>query len=1212
MTKTFRSVCWMVGAVLLLGTGVLGDDGAAGSGASGLSGVLETPARVFRDQEVSGSIEVTVGPEAAQPGAIYLRYKSRQPFVSLIDSRFDGAAGAKEYAFALPALKFDGYSGTFELFHRDPNGVDTVLASRGIEVFSEPAPQPGDNVLANGSFELSGSFCGTRLGYADSYMSNAGWEGHRIWTWADLDGWWIDEGTREAVQPVDGGHSGGKALKLDGGAGRVSVVSSLGRYISAGTWTLSGYVKTTGAKASLVLDFVGGVREAKEGRTQVRSSVDLPAEAGEWTRVSLTQECPSMLQPFVHIAVEEGTVLIDDLQLEIGGEPTAFNVRPQEFLRIAFDGVEAGRLPMWLTTGSSERTITVYNDSREPLGGVVTLHFGPWSIPDLQAIGEFDLSELPPGQSRQLAFSTDSLRPDGYVLFARLADGGDVIVDGRWDFDPYAFTAYGITNMLRSRSVGRFSLTPQLDPMKIFGIGNTTIRKNGARFDCSYIEHHVFYRNLGMVCGRMCASDDETFMHAAAGGMGMYNQHHYQGIAPGHDFVNPLAPEFVDIHDPRGVEWVKENGGKFGREQGSNPLVVGVQLANEMYWSFNGCPCPTAAADEHFRNWCKQRHGDLATLNDRWGTDYGDWSQVDQVISAKFYQKLLAEKDNQVPGGWGMLHWGASWPKEAVAELDRLPGKTMDWMRWRTETGVEGYKTFRDAAKEVDPRTLYGTDLPIANFYKYFFMPFVRAMDAAMINVRYTSGYQNSFGVPHECMASIEMAESVADEQSKPFWGIEVYHQPYWPAESAGLQNWGLVAHGMDLTLIFSWYPFSDRGTPNDILEWEKRRFKETDDPFERACWYMIDADGAHLPAYESYARTLREIRRYHESFDGRSIKRFPTDVAYYASNDTGEYATLTTRSAPWGALSERASYTVCYLLRMAGVAADFVDDATLPEQPGEYKTLVVPLSPVLSQEAAGRIAGFAKAGGTVVLAGVSGQRDPWLRKYENLGGPAWAELAWTAPEYREEFGRYVFDEGIALPEEPGRSATDTAGTPEEKRDETLNEAKLFRGVDFGVVAQAEPIRDAAGQVIGWQRPWGQGRLIVYGICPDTWTTDPHVTGNLAAWSKQMIELAEIPFAGRWTTLEAADADGHELGAGLPAVDLVVRVKSDREKFVFALNQGGGGEGLIEVPVGEGVWRAQDVVDPRRPVEGGVENGIWQTRTAVGPLGYRVMRLVKE
>jgi hypothetical protein len=134
----------------------------------------------------------------------------------------------------------------------------------------------------------------------------------------------------------------------------------------------------------------------------------------------------------------------------------------------------------------------------------------------------------------------------------------------------------------------------------------------------------------------------------------------------------------------------------------------------------------------------------------------------------------------------------------------------------------------------------------------------------------------------------------------------------------------------------------------------------------------------------------------------------------------------------------------------MNGITADYVDDETLPEAPGRYRTVIVPASYVLSQEAAGRLARFARRGGTVILAGVAGLRDPWLNEYANLGGPAWADLGWHAPDFSTDFAPVVFDEKLARTEREGPTAAERPGTVGGPIDEAIAEGKTFRGVHIG------------------------------------------------------------------------------------------------------------------------------------------------------------------
>jgi hypothetical protein len=164
---------------------------------------------------------------------------------------------------------------------------------------------------------------------------------------------------------------------------------------------------------------------------------------------------------------------------------------------------------------------------------------------------------------------------------------------------------------------------------------------------------------------------------------------------------------------------------------------------------------------------------------------------------------------------------------------------------------------------------------------------------------------------------------------------------------------------------------------------------------------------------------------------------------------------------------------------------------------------------------------------------------------------------------------------------------------------------------------EAEALQDAGGHTVGWTRPWGRGRLIAYGIFPDAYTTTPHPSVNMTGWVRQLIQLGDLKFTGRWASETRDSGEGH-LGTGAPVVEVVIRVKSPDEKFVFCLNQGGPGEGVVEVPVGGGSWRAEDLVTGQEITAARVSRrertprrseGIWRLPLHLEAWGYRVIRL---
>ena len=292
-------------------------------------------------------------------------------------------------------------------------------------------------------------------------------------------------------------------------------------------------------------------------------------------------------------------------------------------------------------------------------------------------------------------------------------------------------------------------------------------------------------------------------------------------------------------------------------------------------------------------------------------------------------------------------------------------------------------------------------------------MPFFRHMDATMLDVQYTAGTGLSpgLGTPMEMMEILELAESNAPD--KPLWGIEIYTQPQWPAKFAALQNWGLDGpwHAEYAGLCLG--PYSDEWHPQGAWAWEK--------PDAKPMWMLIDLDGKKLPGYFSNQRSVREIGEFHKRYDGLSLRRVGTDVAFFVSRDTAEYGGLESANRPWLSTWIRTRSNLCYLLRL-GISADFVDDETLPTAPGRFRTLIVPAAYVLSQETAEKLAAFAHGGGTVILAGASGVVDPWLNSIQTWADrPGWNWVGWPAVFARR---RPTSISGPARPSAPAARAS--------------------------------------------------------------------------------------------------------------------------------------------------------------------------------------------
>ena len=289
-----------------------------------------------------------------------------------------------------------------------------------------------------------------------------------------------------------------------------------------------------------------------------------------------------------------------------------------------------------------------------------------------------------------------------------------------------------------------------------------------------------------------------------------------------------------------------------------------------------------------------------------------------------------------------------------------------------------------------------------------------------------------------------------------------------------------------------------------------------------------------------------------------------------------------------------RTRSNLCYLSRLSGITADFVDDETLPAGPGQFRTVIVPAAYVLSQETAERLARFARGGGTIILAGASGVVDPWLNKYANVGGAAWTELGWIAGSFRAEPASVDFLPGKAFP--PG-TAKSKPFRRREHRHHARRRAAPRRPGQRGRLDAAVGTRKTRGlRHPPRRRPlWGQFPSFAPANRLDQATHHRRRTATERGWtSSQTIENR---------------SDKH--GEGEPIVEVVVRVRQGREsqeKFVFVLNRGGVGSGLVEVPLAGGDWQASDALSGV-PLAGALADGVWRLDLAMKPWEYRVFHL---
>jgi beta-galactosidase len=122
-----------------------------------------------------------------------------------------------------------------------------------------------------------------------------------------------------------------------------------------------------------------------------------------------------------------------------------------------------------------------------------------------------------------------------------------------------------------------------------------------------------------------------------------------------------------------------------GRRYGSHPAVSLWHVHNEFGQAVPACYCATCGAA--FRDWLRDRYGDLAALNAAWGTTfwgqrYGDWAEIEP-------------------------------PRLAPSAVN--PAQQLDFMRFSSDSHLANFRKERDILRELSPGVPITTNFMVAN-----------------------------------------------------------------------------------------------------------------------------------------------------------------------------------------------------------------------------------------------------------------------------------------------------------------------------------------------------------------------------------------------------------------------------------------------------------------------------------------------------------------
>ncbi len=614
-----------------------------------------------------------------------------------------------------------------------------------------------------------------------------------------------------------------------------------------------------------------------------------------------------------------------------------------------------GETPSFIV--GDEIEVVAVNEGAASITGVVSFAVNRWDGVEMRSADCSGGSVWQCGETRRSVISSKGLSPDGYELEVRV--GGRPVAEAI-----------------------RFGLFAPYKTRELFGIGNGMI--------CEWHPGRRFYGVTNAVearCLKPVAMGKGDAFEAAIVRAPQAVECGVDGPSKRDEpEINVPSGRHLNCYSPAGRAELRRRARAFGEKAARNPQWAITKLRNEEFYLNKGDFCPDKWADADFRKWLKRRYdGDLARLNAAWGADLLSWDDVVQPISVVGGSGQVAKEGSEA------VDWMAAMGKftdDSKSAIRRNPAQSMDWFRWRSLSVNRVFAEFVAEAKKAAPgaNVLYGNNYPWPNFFAHIIWPQWRRHDVIELDLQYVCGFPKTLGSSNEMIDILEAAESVG--RGKPIWGREVYYQPRYPGEVAALQNWAMVAHGMDVALVFAWKPYAD--SKREIFKTGPRCWEL---PGAQPMWFMIDTDGTRLPGYHAAKRSAAEIAAFHEKIDARLLERVRGDTALFWAADTSVYMMYDTFDRPYqNAISTVRSVTTASL-RYSGARVEFFDDATLGEvEPELYPVCVVPPSPVVSSRSLAALREYAERGGRLVLLSPFNTLDVNLRPKspEDTGTTGW------------------------------------------------------------------------------------------------------------------------------------------------------------------------------------------------------------------------------
>ncbi len=610
--------------------------------------------------------------------------------------------------------------------------------------------------------------------------------------------------------------------------------------------------------------------------------------------------------------------------------------------------------------------------------------------------------------------------------------------------------------------------------------------------------------------------------------------------------------------DEKKIEQMRRGAADLGAGLRDNLAVINQSMAGE---GLGYPPCYCRACARAFRSWLRDRHGDLETLNSRWGSAYSSWDEIAQLGSPRDVDDAaerlkMMRLDLKLPEN-NTKRW------QRLFELDRP--RAMEWKRWHDRILVRWYREFAAAFRKTNGGTTPIGEQPCwPNFKTHILFELGGIADTGGMDLYLPGELGTTLGYPAELFLNFDLNASVFHAYDKPVMLHEMYVQDNSPAGLAEAQGWWLIGRGYNLITYFT-YNYYHEGKRNG----------------KPLIFGMFDKAEEPYPCYPSFVRFSRRLKAFHAEFDVHSMRREEPRVGLFLGDDVSLANALESGGATWNALGVLGHNGAYWLTERNGFPMEFVNERSFERLDGK-SVLVVPWCHVAGRKAVSGVLEFAAKGGTVLVDGPFAQYDEAYVPYPRLpGGGIAPALGLSYEGYADEPNAIVGPNGVEIPSRGVASGL-----------------KLSRGSVL--------FRDPAGRPAVVEVSQGKGRVILLltslGRRHRSRVPDPEA---VSLWGFLLRRAGLRPRLRLRSATSGAEADGP---AGKALFDVSVRIRNNRELFLFLVSFYGPTRGRLRVDLPPGRYTVEDAVvgDPVELLEGPEGRSL---AVDVPSFGTRVIRL---